>query len=254
MQVIAAPGSSRLSDRIGLARGVVAGFLLILTGGALAWLLLATPIVTSFIPYGRPSALQIASGILVWGFAIVVPAALVIMGVARLASLMERAAASRPRRLSPALARALGPDHMAVTDLLLPDGRRVHELVLGPFGVVVLGDVPPLQVTRHKGGFWEMRGDRNRWIPIEDPVQRASRDAERVRSWLAADDRDFLVRVHAAIVTTDPTMSRSASCAVVAPTDLAAWLEALPVQRGLTPHRRERLEAMVQTLAHASAH
>jgi hypothetical protein len=254
MQVIAAPGSTRLSDRIGLVRGVVVSLLLIVTGGSLAWLLLATPIVTGFIPYGRPNALQIAAGILVWGFAIVVPAVFVIMGVARLASVMEWAAASRPRKLSPALARALGPDHMAATDLLLPDGRRVHELVLGPFGVVVLGDVPPRHVTRHNGGFWEIRGDRGRWIPIEDPVQRASRDAERVRSWLAADDRDFLVRVHAAVVTTDPTMARSASCAVVAPAELGGWLESLPTQRGLTPHRRERLEAMVRAQAQAAAH
>jgi hypothetical protein len=253
MQVIAAPGSTRLSDRIDLARGVVAGILLMFAGGALAWLLLGTPIAASLIPYGRPSPLEIASGILVWGFAIVVPAVFVIMGVVRLASVIESAAASRPRRMTRALAKALGPDHMAATDLVLPDGRRVHELVLGPFGIVVLGDVPPRQMTRRTGGFWEMRGDRNRWIPIEDPVQRAGRDAERVRSWLAADDRDFLVRVHAAIVTTDPTIGRSASCAVVAPGELAGWLEALPVQRGLTPHRRERLEEMVRALAHASA-
>lgn len=252
MQVIAAPGSTRLSDRIGLARGVVASVLLIVTGGALAWLLLATPIVTGFIPYGRPNALQVVSGILVWGFAIVVPAVFMIIGVARLAAVLERAGASRPRRLSPALSRALGADHLAATDLRLPDGRRVHELVLGPFGIVVLGDVPPRHLTRHHGGFWEMRGDGNRWIPIEDPVQRAGRDAERVRSWLAADDRDFLVRVHAAVVTTDPTMARSASCAVVAPAELAGWLEALPVQRGLTPQRRERLEAMVRALADAA--
>jgi hypothetical protein len=251
MQVIAAPGSTRLADRIGAARGVVASILLLVTGGALAWLLLATPIVTSFIPYGRPSPLEIAGGIAIWGVAIVVPAVFVIMGVARLAAVMDSLTASRPRRMTPALAKALGPDHMAATDLLLPDGRGVHELVLGPFGIAVLGDLPPRQATRHTGSYWEMRGHRNRWIPIEDPVQRASRDAERVRSWLAADDRDFLVRVHAAIVTTDPTIGRSASCAVVAPTELAAWLEALPVQRGLTPHRRERLEEMVRALGRA---
>jgi hypothetical protein len=252
MQVIAAPSSTRLTDRIEIVRGIVAGVLLVVTGGALAWLCIATPIVTSFIPSGRPSGLEIASGIAVWGFAIVVPAVFVIMGVARLASATESIAASRPHRMTPALAKALGPDHLAAANLLLPDGRRVHELVLGPFGVAVLGDVPPRQATRHTGSSWEMRDHRGRWIPIEDPVQRASRDAERVRSWLAADDRDFVVHVHAAIVTTDPTIRRSATCAVVAPTELAAWLDALPVQRGLTPHRQDRLQAMVRSLAGAA--
>jgi hypothetical protein len=84
-------------------------------------------------------------------------------------------------------------------------------------------------------------------------VQRAARDAERVRGWLATDERDFLVRVYAAVVTDDPGVERSAVCAVVPPAELAAWLEALPVQRGLTPERRERLAGLVRDLAAASA-
>jgi hypothetical protein len=197
--------------------------------------------------------MQIASGVLVWGFAIVLPGAFLIMGLARMASLIESLAATRPRRVTPHLADALGADHMAATDLLLPGGRRVHEMVLGPFGIVVLGDVPPRSATRHVGVRWEIRDDRGRWIPIENPVQRASRDAERVRGWLAADDRDFLVRVYAAIVSDDPTVERSGSCAVVPSGDLASWLEALPAQRGLTPQRREHLTEMVRGLAAASA-
>ena len=34
-------------------------------------------------------------------------------------------------------------------------------------------------------------------------MDRAARDAERVRGWLGTYDRDFLVRVYAAIVTDD---------------------------------------------------
>lgn len=253
MQVIAAPGSTRLADRIGIARGVAAGVLLLVAGGALAWLLLATPVVAAFIPSGRPGPLEIAGGIAAWGFAILVPAMFTIMGAMRLMAVMDIVAASRQRRVTPALAKALGPDHAVATDVRLPDGRRVHELVLGPFGIVVLGDVPPRHATRHTGAFWEMQGDGNRWVPIEGPVQRASRDADRVRSWLAADDRDFLVRVHAAIVTTDPTIQRSASCAVVAPSELSGWLDALPLQRSLTPYRRQRLEAMVRALGRSPA-
>jgi hypothetical protein len=253
MQVIAVPTATSLVDRIAVARSVMVGILLLVAGAALAWLCLATPIVSGFIPNGRPSLLETAGGIVVWGFAIVVPATFVILGVARLASVVDVLAASRPRRITPLLARSLGPDHLAATGLLLPGGRRLHELVMGPFGLVVLGDVPPHQATRHVGSRWEMRDGRGRWIPIEDPVQRASRDAERVRGWLAADDRDFLVRVYAAIVTVDPTIERSATCAVVAPADLAGWLESLPPQRGLTPQRREHLVAMVQGLTASAA-
>jgi hypothetical protein len=253
MQVIAVPTTTRLADRLALARSLTVAVLLLVAGLALGWLCIGTPIVASFIPYGRPSLLETAGGIVVWGFAIVVPAAFLIMGVARLASIFDTLTSSRPRQVTPHLARALGPDHLAATDLVLPGGRRLHEMVLGPFGIVVLGDVPPRAATRHVGSRWEIRDDRGRWLPIEDPVQRASRDAERVRGWLASDDRDFLVRVYAVIVTDDPTIERSGVCAVVAPADLAGWLEALPVQRGLTPQRREHLVEMVQALAAASA-
>jgi hypothetical protein len=251
MQVIAVPNPTSLTFRVALVRSAVAGVLMLVAGAAIAWLCLATPIVSSFIPYGRPSLLETLGGILVWGFAIVVPAAFVILGVVRLASIAETLASTRPRRVTKSLARALGPDHLAATNLLVPGGRRLHEMVLGPFGIVVLGDVPPRQVTRHVGIRWEMRDDRGRWIPIEDPVHRASRDAERVRSWLAADDRDFLVKVYAALVTDDPTIDRSPACAVVRPADLAAWLEGLPPQRGLTPQRREHLVELVRAAAAA---
>jgi hypothetical protein len=252
MQVIAVPTSTSLADRLAIVRSVTVGILLLVTGLALGWLCLATPLVSSFIPYGRPSPLETAGGIVVWGFAIVLPAAFLILGVARLASVFETLSAARPRQVTPDLAKALGPDHLAATDLVIPGGRRLHELVLGPFGIVVLGDVPPRQATRHVGARWEIRDERGRWLPVEDPVQRASRDAERVRGWLAADDRDFLVRVYAAIVTDDTTIERSPTCAVVAPSELAAWLEALPVQRGLTPQRREHLVEMIRGLAAGS--
>jgi hypothetical protein len=253
MQVIAVPTSARLSDRIAFARTLTLGILMIVAGLALGWLAFGTPMVQRFIPLGRPDAMQTAAGIAVWGFAIVLPAALLIMGIVRLAAVVEVVAASRPRKVTPHLAKALGPDHLAATDLLLPAGRRLHELVLGPFGMVVFGDVPPRSATRHVGGRWELRDGRGRWIPIESPVQRASRDAERVRGWLATDDRDFLVRVYAIIVSDDPTIERSATCAVVPPSELAGWLEALPVQRGLTPERREHLVELIRSVAVASA-
>jgi hypothetical protein len=252
MQVIAVPTPTSLADRVATIRSIAVGILLVLAGAALAWLCLATPLVTGFVPYGRPTLLEMGAGVLVWSFAIVLPAAFLIMGTVRLVSAAGALGATRPRRITPHLAKALGPDHLAATDLVVPGGRRIHELVLGPFGIAVLGDVPPRAATRHVGDRWEIRDGRGRWLPIESPVQRASRDAERVRGWLATDDRDFLVRVYAAIVTDDPTVERSPACAVVAPKDLAGWLEALPAQRGLTPQRREHLVEMVRELAAGS--
>ena len=249
MQIVGARNPTDLGHRVAVARSVAVAVLLLAAGASLAWLSLGTSLVSGFIPIGRPSALEIAGGIVVWGFAIVVPAAFLIMGVARLAAVIDSLSAQRPRRVTPTLASALGPDHLAATDLLLPGGRRVHELVLGPFGIVVLGAVPPPSFSRHVGGKWEVRDERSRWIPIEDPVQRASRDAERVRGWLATDDRDFFVRVYAAIVTEDPRVDRSSTCAVVRPAEMQAWLEALPAQRGLTPARRDHLVELIGSVA-----
>ena len=80
--------------------------------------------------------------------------------------------------------------------------------------------------------LWEIAASHTP-CPIEAPLDRASRDAERVRGWLASDDRDFVVRVYAAIVTDDKTVDRTPACAVVAPAELAGWIAALPPQRGL---------------------
>src|SRR3954471_13253341 len=241
MQVIAVGNPSSSTHRIAVARSLSVGILLLLAGAALAWLSLGTQIVSGFMPYGRPSPLQVAGGIVVWGFAIVVPAAFLIMGVARVAAVVDALPGRRPRKVTPHLASALGPDHMAATDLVLPGGRRLHELVLGPFGIVVLGAVPPASFSRHVGSRWEIRDERGQWVPIEDPIQRASRDAERVRGWLAAEDRDFLVKVVPPVVREDKRVERSATCAVLRPAELSPWLAALPAQRGLNAARREQL-------------
>jgi len=249
MQVIAAAGPVSRADRVAVARSTLASVLLIVAGAALALLCLDTPLISSFIPSGRPSAAQTAVGIIAWGFAIVVPAALMLLGVVRLVAALEAARGIQPRTITPRLARSLGASHLAATDLVLPGGRWIHDMVLGPFGIVVLGDVPPPSLTRHVGATWEVRGERGRWIPIEAPLDRAARDAERVRGWLTSHDRDFLVRVYAAIVTDDKRLERTAACAVVAPGQLAAWLESLPAQRGLTPDRRSQLAELIRSVA-----
>ena len=102
MQVIAVtarPQASPTGSRV--ARSTLVALLLLAAGGALGWLSLGTPLVSSFIPYGRPSTVEIAGGVVVWGFAIVLPAAFLILGVARLAGVLELMSAGRPRRVTP---------------------------------------------------------------------------------------------------------------------------------------------------------
>jgi hypothetical protein len=249
MQVIAATPPVTLVQRLAVARSAIVAALLVATAASLAWLFLGTPIVGSLIPEGRPSDAQMIFDILAWAAVLVVPASLLLIGLTRLVETIEAAAALRPRPLSPAVRSALGDHTLAATDLRLPGGRRVHELVLGDFGIVVVGEVPPPSISRAIGSRWEVRGERGRWIPVESPTDRTARDAERVRGWLASEDRDFLVKVYAVVISTDPRVQRAANCAVVQPADFAAWVAALPTQRGLTSSRRERVEQMVREIA-----
>lgn len=248
MQVIARNAATR-GDRIAVVRMGLSAILLLVAGVMVGWLCLGTPVISELQPQGRPSPLEVATGIMAWAFAIVVPAGFLLIGLARVAATLDAAASLRPRTVSPRLAKALGQDHLAATDLVIPGGRRIHELIMGPFGMVVLGDVPPASISRHVGSRWELRDGRGRWIPIEAPLDRAERDAERLRGWLTTDDRDFLVRVYAAVVTDDRSVQRTPGCAVVAPRDLPAWVTGLPVQRGLTPSRMARLTELIRSVA-----
>ena len=64
--------------------------------------------------------------------------------------------------------------------------------------------------------------------------------------------RDFVVRVYAAIVTDEKDIERTPTCAVVPPSELAAWIQALPTQRGLNAERREWLAETVAGIAAGS--
>jgi uncharacterized protein YndB with AHSA1/START domain len=84
------------------------------------------------------------------------------------------------------------------------------------------------------------------WQPIDSPLDRAVRDAERVRRWFGADDRDYVVKVHAAVVDPSQSVERTATCAVITPAQIPAWLASLPVQRGMNADRREGLAAKIR--------
>jgi hypothetical protein len=83
---------------------------------------------------------------------------------------------------------------------------------------------------------------------MENPLDRAARDAERVRRWFASVDRDYVLKVFAALVTTESTIERTPTCAVLTPEQVPGWLAALPPSRALTPDRRDELVEQIAEL------
>ncbi len=237
------------SGRFAAVRSLVVAGAMVGSGGILGWILLYTPIVLTLVPASHGSLLAMAVGLAAWVLAIAVPASLVVIGMARIAFIIEAWTGRFPRLPVSTVRQALAPGRSAVRDLVLEDGRRIHQVLVGPFGAVVVGEVPPPAFSRTDGLRWELRASRNRWVSVEPPAERATRDADRLRSWFVADDRDFVVTVHAVLATNDPRLHGTAACPVINPADLGAWVGGLPIQKSLTLVRLERLHAMVKTAA-----
>jgi len=162
-------------------------------------------------------------------------------GAGRLARILAATRRRMPHRSATLRALDALPDDVTIaTGIAMPDGRPISDVVIGPFGAAVVRELPPVAVTRVREGRWQLRTRRG-WIVIESPLERAARDSERVRRWLAHDDADFIVKVYAAVVGPEPTIPRTTDCAVLTPDQLAPWIAGLPPQRSLTEGRRERL-------------
>lgn len=229
--------------------GVGVGSFLLVGGLFLAWVAFATPVLSGLAPAtSRTGAGQLAMGGLIWGVTLVAPPSFAIVGVLRLGRVL-RAISAKPRvGAISRIAKSLGDDYTAARDIRLPDGRVVRDLILGPFGMAIISELPPPRATRHTGISWEIRGPDGRWHHFENPLERAARDGERVRRWVASTERDFVVKVYAAVVTADPNVTRTPGCAVVTTEQIPAWLASLPAARALTSDRRSELSAVVQTL------
>jgi len=226
--------------------GGLGGTALIGAGVWLGYLAFSTSIVSRLMEAPRPGPTQVALAVAAWTVALVAPACFVILGSARLIQAVEPL--GRPRRRSvSALAGSLSDEYVAATRVLLPDGRIIPELVVGPHGIAIFEELPPAGAARTVGGRWEARLADGRWLPIENPFDRATRDADRVRRWLATDDRDFVVKVYAALVAPDLSLPRTATCAVITRDQVPAFLSSLPAQRPLTPSRRQRIVEQVHS-------
>ena len=248
MQVISSRRGRRVRPAVFasvLGSGVV-GATLIVTGVVLGWLVFATPLLQTFQAPLRATTSQTVISIAAWIIALVLPVACLIVGFLRIDMTTKTMAGLRPRR--PLLAndrKLLGNDYRVAVDVMLPDGRAVPELVFGPHGVALLEVAPPVRYTRHTEGRWEILLDKGRWTPLESPIERVSRDADRIRRWLTTDDRDFLVKVYGALVTPETDLPRTPNCAIITREQAAEWIASLPPQRSLTPGRLEAVVAQI---------
>jgi hypothetical protein len=250
MQVLAsrraAPGRP---SRVQVWSAFTVGAALVAASATVLYLVFVAGVLQQFNAAGRPTTYEVVAGALAWTFALTAPAGAGLVGVLRLQTAVERYHARRPR-VTPAvrLAHAIGDDHIVATGVRLPDGSRiVPELVVGPFGAAVIEELPPAGSVMSRGvRSWEVRTGSGHVRTIENPFERAARDADRVRSWLSSDETDHIIKLYAAVVGTDPRVERSPSCALLTPDEVAEWLLSLPPQRSLDGGRRERIVKQVR--------
>jgi len=231
-------------SRFAIVTAATLGLVLVVTSAAMLYLVFVANFLDRFMPSGRPTTFELISGALAWTIALTAPAGFGLLGLARLVTAFERWRARRPR-VTPAvrLRRAIGDDHVVATSVRLPDGSRVlPEVVVGPFGAAILEELPPVGAVMSRGvRTWEVRVGNGYIRTIENPLERAAHDAERVRAWLTPDDSDMVLKVYAAVVGSDPNVQRSPACALIAPSQVAEWLGSLPPQKSLDKGRTDRI-------------
>lgn len=245
MQVMASPRlKAGRPSRLAIYTALFVGTVSLAVGISLLYIVFGGAFMTRFMPAGRPSTYELIIGALAWTFALTAPAGFGIVGVARLATAYDRWRARRPR-VTPAvkLSRAIGDDHIVATGVRVPGTTRpVPELVIGPFGAAVIEELPPAGAVMSRGiRTWEVRVGNGYIRTIDNPLERAAHDADFVRAWFTPDEGDISVKVYAAVVGIDQKVERTASCAYLAPSQIAEWLTSLPPQKSFDAGRRDRI-------------
>ena len=256
VQVIASPRPPQpWPVRRAVAVPLILGTILLVLALWLVSVVFFTGFLDQYMPTGRATTYQVVTGILAWAFGLTAPGVFALVGLGQLLTAQRIRRACQPH-LTPAnrAARSIGDDCVLAIGLRIPDGTRVvPELVVGPFGVAVIEELPPSNAVMSRGiRSWEIRVGNGKVRTVENPLERAARDADRVRAWFAADDSDNAIEVYAAVVGDDALVPPHTSCGVIAPNKVAAWLAALPAQRSLDGLRRERVLRLVRAAALAS--
>ncbi len=235
---------------LGGIRPLVAGLAWLGIAAASTWLVFGTPLLGRLVAPEVAGTATPVVGAVAWALALTAPACCTILGVVRLAGAAQRVRAGRGT-LPPVARRAdqLPAGCVAIARIRLPDGRSIPDVVVGPHGVAFFEALPPRAAVRRTRDAWEVRFSNGSWRPIENPLRRAARDGGRLRRHLEAQERDFTVRVHAAVLGDCHEVAPVEGCAVVGLDDVPAWLAALPAQRGLSPDRLEHVRAILAALA-----
>jgi hypothetical protein len=238
------------APRIGrLVGGSLFGSVLVAGGLLGAYLTVATPLLSRLVPHA-PAGDEVVVGFGVWSFALIAGGALVLSGTSRLAFTLTTLRGGRGVGGAAARALASTPGDVTVVSGVIPkEGAPIPELVIGAFGVAVIHALPTSRQIRSGRDSGSSDGRQ----PSDDPLASVKRDADRVRRWVSEADLDFVVRVHAALVVSDRTLQRTATCAVITAEQIPAWIASLPRQRTLTAGRRGRLLAMARPSASAQA-
>ena len=236
-----------------LVGGSVLGALLAAAGLGIAYLALATPLVSQLSADRLTGGDRAPIGLGILWLSLVAGGALLVAGTDRLASTIARMRRGDGRIGPAAQALAAMADEVdVVADVVPTEGHAIPELAVGPFGVAVLHALPANRQYRQVGTSWEFR-TRDGWVPMDNPLDLANRDADQVRRWFSIADLDFVVRVYAAVIVGGGSIPRSATCAVVTVEQLPAWIGALPRQRSLTAARRLRLRGLATSSATPAA-
>jgi hypothetical protein len=238
------PGAPSTTSR------VVAGTAWLAIAAGVAWLTFATPLLAELVRLDTPTTATPLLGAAAWAIALVAPAGFATLGLARIGGAVGQVRARQSRRPPVSrIAAELPPGCVVIPAIHLPDGTRIPDVVIGPHGVAIFERLPPLAAVRRTGERWDVRFADGSWRPIENPLRRAARDAERLRRHLEAEEREFVVRVQAAVLGDPAEVARAEGCAVVQLRDVPAWIAALPAQRALTPARLDHLRQLLAPLA-----
>jgi hypothetical protein len=231
------------ADPGALIGGAIVGAGLATTGLCFALLAISTPFASRVATGQAAGSTGLMIAVAAWVLAVIAGAALLFAGTQRLARIVAtvRLIAGRPSPLVRAVA-SLPLDIDVAVDVVPQGGRPIPAVVVGPFGAAVVHTLDGDGVLRRVGAYWERR-TADGWRPTEHPLDRAARDADRVRHWLNHGDLDFVIRVYAAVITDDLSVARSPVCAVITEAQIPDWVAALPRQRSMNQGRRERVAA-----------
>lgn len=228
MQLIAhAPRTDR---PVGSVLGeTLVGTSLIALGLWFVLMTISTPLVSTLASAFRPATGQPMQAVFAWSAAIAAPMVLVLLGTGRLARLLAMVRTGRWWRTRRDPFAGLPAEIIVARDITLDEGRTTATMLMGPFGIAVVHEASPGELTE-----WD------------DPRETVARDAERARRWLQQRDVDFVVRIYAALVTPETSLPRTTTCAVLTAEQMPAWIASLPRQRSLTPDRCARIMGMLR--------